>query len=185
MILKTASSVLALTVLLSSATYAADLYVPIDSEPVYYEPGFDWSRAYAGITFTGEFEVDGDDTYFGGGGQLGANYVVGDNYVLGVEGQALVITDGEDDTYYQLFVLGRAGVLITPEALLYGVVGVGYENEFDSSDDGDFAYQLGAGVELAVTEDISLRGQLTGYGYFGDDNAFDYAKATIGINFHF
>lgn len=185
MILKTASSVLAVTVLLSSATYAADLHTPIEPEPAYYEAGFDWNRAYAGVSFTGEFEFEDDDTYFGGGGQVGINYLLGDNYLLGVEGQALVITDGDDDTYYQLFVLGRAGVLVTPDVLLYGIAGVGYEDEFDSSDDGDAAYQLGAGVELAVTDSISLRGQLTGYGYFGGDNAFDYAKATIGINFHY
>lgn len=120
----------------------------------------------------------------GGGVFAGVNFLASENVVLGIEGTAELVTNG-DSTYAELFVLGRAGVLVTPDVLLYGIGGVGYEFEIDDADNNALAYQLGAGVEFAVSDAVSLRAQLTGYGAFDDDELFDYARASVGVAFHF
>lgn len=169
--------------LLAGAAFAADLTIPADEVPV-IDNGFDWEGPYVGASVSGEFSLDDSDDYFGGGVFAGINLLVSESFLLGVEATADVVTDG-DYSYAELFVLGRAGVLVTPDVLLYGIGGVGYEWELDDTDNNDTAYQLGAGIEVAVSDSVTVRGQLTGYGYFEGSDLFDYARATVGVAFHF
>lgn len=169
---------------LSAPVLAADLIVASDEVAVASD-GFDWARPYIGAELAGEFPLfDDGDTYLGGGIFAGVNVLVTDNVLLGIQGTADLVSDG-DETWAELFVLGRAGVLVTPDVLLYGVAGFGYEFDIEETEDNGAAYQLGAGIEFAVTEDVTLRGQLTGYGSFDGDDLFDYARATVGVAFHF
>jgi len=169
---------------LSAPALAADLIVASDEVAVASD-GFDWARPYIGAELASEFPLfDDGDTYLGGGIFAGVNVLVTDNVLLGIQGTADLVSNG-DETWAELFVLGRAGVLVTPDVLLYGVAGVGYEFDVEESDDNGEPYQLGAGIEFAVTEDVTLRGQLTGYGSFDSDDLFDYARATVGVAFHF
>lgn len=169
--------------LFTGSALAADLTVSEYEAPV-IDSGFDWEGPYAGVAASGEFSLDDSEDYFGGGVFAGINFLVSDGFLLGIEGTADLVSDG-DFTYAELFILGRAGVLVTPDILFYGVGGAGYEWDIDDPDVNDTAYQLGAGIEVAVSDAITVRGQLTGYGYFDGDDLFDYARATIGVAFHF
>jgi len=172
----------ALTLLTGSAL-AADLTIPEDEAPV-VSSGFDWEGPYVGVSAAGEFSLDDGDDYFGGGVYAGINFLASESFLLGIEGTADLVSSG-DYTYAELFVLGRAGVLVTPDVLLYGVGGVGYEWDTSDPDSNATVYQLGAGVEVAVADAVTVRGQLTGYGAFDDDDLFEYARASVGIAFHF
>ncbi len=167
----------------AGSALAADLLIPADDVAAVSD-GFDWARPYIGAQVVGEFSLDDGSDYFGGGVFAGVNFLASDNVVLGIEGTADLVSNG-DYTYAELFVLGRAGLLVTPDVLFYGIGGVGYEFDIDDPEDGSTAYQLGAGIEFAVADDVTLRGQLTGYGNFEDDELFDYARATVGVAFHF
>lgn len=170
--------------LLAGSAFAADLTIPSDEAPV-VDNTFSWDGLYVGVAAAGEFELnDGDDSYFGGGVFVGANFLVAESFLIGIEGSFDALTDG-DISFGEAFVWGRAGVLVTPEVLLYGVAGVGVEFELEDNADSTSAYQLGGGVEFAVADNISIRGQLTGYGYFDGDDLFDYAHASVGVAFHF
>ena len=48
-------------------------------------------------------------------------------------------------------------------------------------------YQLGAGVEFAVTDAVTVRGEVVGQGDFNgaSDPFFESAKATVGVFYHF
>lgn len=170
--------------LLTASAFAADLTLPVEEVPIVDEAGFDWARPYVGVSVSGEFATDDSDDYFGGGVFAGVNFLAAETFLLGIEGSADAVSNG-DLTYAELFVLGRAGALVTPDVLIYGIAGVGYEFQLPDGNDAATAYQLGAGIEVAVTEDVTIRGQLTGLGYFGDDSLFDYTRATVGIAFHF
>ncbi|MDB5540395.1 MAG: hypothetical protein JWQ89_2122 [Devosia sp.] len=170
--------------LLTASAYAADLTLPAEEVAVVDEAGFDWARPYVGASVSGEFSTDDSGDYFGGGVFAGVNFLASEGFLLGIEGSADIVTDG-DVSYAELFVFGRAGVILTPNVLVYGIAGAGYEFDIDYPDANDTAYQLGAGIEVAVAEDITVRGQLTGYGYFEGDDLFDYARATVGVAFHF
>lgn len=169
--------------LLSGSAFAADLVLPEDEAPI-VASGFDWEGPYVGASLSGEFSLDDSEDYFGGGVFAGINFLAAESFLIGIEGTADIVSDG-DYTYAELFVLGRAGVLVTPDVLLYGIGGVGYEWDIDDTSSNSTAYQLGAGIEVAVTDSVSVRGQLTGYGYFDGSELFDYARATVGVAFHF
>lgn len=169
--------------LLTGSAFAADLIVSEEPVPA---AGFDWQRAYFGASIAGEFDVTGSggDTYYGGGVFAGINFLASEGFLLGLEGTADLVTDGTD-SYAEFFLLGRGGVLVTPDLLAYGIAGVGYEFDIDDTSINDTAYQLGAGLEYAVSDAVTVRGQLTGYGYFDDSDLFDYARASVGVAFHF
>jgi len=50
-------------------------------------------------------------------------------------------------------------------------------------------YAFGGGLEVAATDAMSIRGEVLGQGFFGDDAPNDggptAAKATVGVLFHF
>lgn len=169
--------------LLAGTAFAADLTMPAGEVPV-VDNGFDWARPYVGASVSSEFSLDDGDDYFGGGVFAGINFLASESFLLGVQVTADAVSDG-DASYGELFVLGRAGILLTPDMLLYGIGGVGFDWELDDPDNNSTAYQLGAGIEVAVSDSVTVRGQLTGYGYFDDSDLFDYARATVGVAFHF
>nr|WP_314257110.1 hypothetical protein [uncultured Devosia sp.] len=173
--------------LLSSAANAADLIIPTSPEPIYEAAGFDWEGLYAGARIGGVFADDalGDtETNLSLGGAVGVNFLPADAFLLGVEATAdYVWTDGDD--YGDFFANVRAGAIVTDSVLVYALAGVGV-----AATDGDSegAYQLGGGVELAVTDSVTIRGEIVGQGFFDDaagDDFFDAAKATVGVFYHF
>ena len=190
-------SALALSV---GAAQAADLIIPTTPQPIIATAsGFDWEGMYAGVRVGGQF-FDGATT-FGGipattgdvtrgviGAAVGVNFIPMDPVLVGVEVTGdYVWGDGAVDTG-EFFANLRAGAVITDNAMIYALAGVGIQTgDGVGSDNG--LYQLGAGVEFAVTDAITVRGEVVGQGDFNEtganDRFFEAAKATVGVFYHF
>ena len=175
-----------IAVVASVGAQAADLIIPTTPEPIYEAAGFSWDGLYAGIEAGGIFADDVDTTGLVGG-IVGVNFTVADPIVIGVELQAdYLFLDGEDAGL--VLALGRVGAVVTDSVLVYAAAGVGTGVGGEGDDDEEGVYALGAGVEVALTDSVSLRGEVLGLGSFDDDandDFFDAAKATVGVFYHF
>ncbi|WP_240233648.1 outer membrane protein [Devosia lacusdianchii] len=169
------------TTLPMGAAFAADLItVPTSTPvevPVYEEPGFDWNGFYAGV-YGGAQNGSVSGTQYGLGVQAGVNAQF-DFYLLGAEVSVHGLTGGNvgNTTYGQI--LGRAGLVVTDNVLVYAAGGYGIDLGAPEEDDA----LLGGGVEFAVTDNISVEAQyLHGFPISGG-NGKD--QVTVGANFHF
>ncbi|GLQ57722.1 outer membrane protein [Devosia nitrariae] len=182
--------------LMASGAQAADLFVPTTPEPVYTAPSsaFSWEGLYTGVELGGFFFDDAlapieGETFGVVGGVVGANFIPMDPILVGVEIQADYIFGNDQDAALVL-ALGRVGAVVTDQVLVYAAGGVG---SIFGDDESEMVYALGAGVEFAVTQNVSLRGEVLGIGDFedadppmvSDDDFFDAAKATVGVFYHF
>lgn len=161
----------ALAVSLASTASAADLLISGPADPIYSSPLFDFEGLYIGAT--------GGGAYTGGlfgtlGVVVGANFAVTDGIIAGIEFQGDTYWNGGFAAYDAL-ALGRIGGFVADNAMIYGDLGAGVLN-------GTPVYALGAGVELAMTDQISVRGDLQGLGTFGATPSV--AKATVGLLWH-
>lgn len=162
---------------------AADLYsVPISSNSVGVpvssgdSGGFDWDGFYAGIYGVAQQSPD-HDTQLGLGLDLGVNAQF-DFFLVGAEVAIQGLSGDTFDTAYGQ-VLGRAGLVVSDQVMIYAAAGLG--TDLTGSD--EFDALLGGGVELAVTEDVTLGAQyLHGFDLEGD-NPKD--QVTVGAKFHF
>ena len=182
MIIRSFLTIAASVALMAGSAVAADLTLPSDAVPV-VDNGFDWEGAHLGASVSGEFALSDGPSYIGGGVFAGYDFLVSENILLGIGGTVDVRTDGESP-YIEAFILGRAGVLVSPDVLLFAIGGVGYGWDFGGEWE-ESAYQLGAGVEFAVADSVTLRGTVTGYGGFEGEDLFYYARTTVGLAFHF
>jgi outer membrane immunogenic protein len=174
------TAILAAALLLSNAAAnAADLHVPVTPEPIYEAAGFDWNGLYVGVHGGGEqYRLA---SFAAIGGVVGFNFLPTDSLLLGVEATA-DYTWNNAGNGVDLFANARAGWLVTDPVLIYALAGVG---TFTSGGNSVNLYQLGGGVEFAVTDQVTVRGQLTGEGNFGGTRLFNAARATVGAAFHF
>lgn len=177
-ILKSTLLAAAATVAIASAAQAADPIMPTPVVPVAPAASvFDWNGFYAGIRVGAENEIDFDETDWLVGAEIGVNAAF-DMFVLGGELAVDYVFDDPEFAYVEGTV--RAGVLLMPEALVYGTVGYGAD-----MDDGSGEHVLaGLGVEFAVAESVSVDGRYV-YGWAQDGADSDIHKFTIGANFHF
>lgn len=160
----------ALAVLTASAAPAADLLTPVD--PIYESPLFDFEGLYIGGSGGGAYAGGG---LFGTlGVVIGANFAVSDGIIAGVEFQGDTYWNGGFAAYDAL-ALGRIGGFVSDNAMIYGDLGAGVLN-------GAPAYAFGGGVELAMNDQLSVRGDLQGLGLFGGTPSV--AKATVGLLWH-
>lgn len=164
----------------AGSVFAADLITiptstPVEM-PVYEEPGFDWSGFYAGV-YGGVQNSAVGGTQYGLGAQAGVNAQF-DFYLLGAEVAVQGITGGNVDTSYGQ-ILGRAGLVVTDDVVIYAAGGYGIDLGAPEEQD----VLLGGGVELAVTDSISVRAQYLHAFPTQGDNPKD--QFTIGANFHF
>ncbi len=160
----------ALAVLTASAASAADILTPID--PVYDSPLFDFEGLYIGATGGGGFT----GTMYGTVGVVvGANFAITDGIIAGVEFQGDTYWNGAGFAAYDALALGRIGGFVADNAMLYGDLGAGVLS-------GTPVYAFGGGVEMAMTDQLSVRGDLQGVGAFG--GAPSAAKATVGLLWH-
>lgn len=161
----------ALAVLMASTASAADLLVDTPADPIYSSPLFDFEGLYFGGTAGGALS----GSLFGTlGVVVGANFAVTDGIIAGVEFQGDTYWNGGFAAYDAL-ALGRVGGFLSDNAMVYGDLGVGLLNSAP-------AYAFGGGVELAMTDNLSVRGDLQGLGVFGGTPSV--AKATVGLLFH-
>ena len=148
---------------------------PVET-PIYDDPGFDWTGFYAGVYGVGQ-NSEAAGLQYGAGVDAGYNVQLG-YVILGGELALHGLLGDDDETAYGQ-ALAKAGLLVTDEVMVYAAGGYGMD--FGDSDDEDAL--LGGGVELAVTENVTMRGQyLHGFPVTGD-NAKD--QVTLGANFHF
>jgi outer membrane immunogenic protein len=182
--------------LMVGGAQAADLIIPTTPQPIYAPAGFDWEGMYVGVRAGGQFTTDAatgvygvsdsSTTYGVIGAAVGVNFIPVDPVLLGVEvtgdylwGGTIVESTGE------FFANLRVGAVVTDSALVYALGGVGTQLQGGTSRG---VYQLGGGVEFAVSDAVTVRGEIVGQGDFdnaGTDAFFETAKATVGVFYHF
>ena len=207
------------TVGFSSATYAADLIIeePIMS-PGVVDVGGNWEGVYLGVFVggaSGTFDdvIDGDvfdtDDSIGLSGWLvgvnaGANFYITDGIVGGIVGDIAwsdVSGDYElnEDLMYSINWQGSLRGKLGFDAgafMPYLTGGLAFANgtaDFESESDSQthIGWTVGAGVEIAATEDLSID-VLYRYSDFGDKTYFDEPEmsldqhaVTVGLNWKF
>ena len=165
--------------LLASQAMAADpITIPLGATSVPLNaaaPVQDWAGFYAGVYGAGRSA--------GNSGGLGAGLSLGYNAALefvlvgaevSVQGYAV---DGDTTAYGQL--LGRAGVFVSDEVMVYAAGGYGIEFGAPAEDE----FLLGGGVEFALNEDVTLRGQYLRS--LPTDGSAAGNQFSLGANFHF
>jgi outer membrane immunogenic protein len=173
----TAAAVMGLMPLGAHAADAITLPVAENPVPIYEDAGFDWNGFYAGVYGVGQFSPVGGSQY-GAGIAAGVNAQF-DFYLVGAEVavQGLFADTASDTTYGQI--LGKGGLVVADDVLLYGAAGYGADLGAPAEDD----FLLGAGVEFSVTDDLTIRAQyLHGFALSG---ANPKEQITLGANFHF
>ena len=138
--------------------------------------GFDWNGFYTGI-FAGANVNQGSEAGLGLGIQAGVNAQF-DFYLVGAEIAVQGLPgDGGTNAYGQ--VLGRAGLVVTDDVVVYAAGGYGMD--LGGVQESDLL--LGGGVELAITDDISVRAQYV-HG-IPLDGGNEKNQFTLGASFHF
>jgi outer membrane immunogenic protein len=160
-------------------SHAADpITVPIDSTgrsvPL-AEGATDWSGFYAGFYGVAQ-QSDANGTQAGFGVTVGVNAQI-DFVLVGAEVNLQGLTGDTVDTAYGE-VVGRGGLVLNDDVLLYAAAGYGWDIAGGESD-----VLAGGGIEFAVNDELSLNAQyLRGFDQAGD-NAKD--QVTLGARFHF
>ena len=144
--------------------------------PVYEEPGFDWSGFYAGLYGVGQ-NSEVAAAQYGLGVQAGVNAQF-DFYLLGAEVAVHGLTGDAGNTSYGQ-ILGRAGLVVTDNVLIYAAGGYGIDLGVPEEDDA----LLGGGLEVALTDSVSVDAQYLRSFPLSGDNAKD--QVSVGANFHF
>jgi len=178
------SSALALAFGLSCApAFAADAIAYTTSAPdaaalPVADGNFDWNGFYAGVYGVTQFSP-GKGAQYGVGLDLGLNAQY-DFYLLGAEVAAHGLNSSDDSSgtsYGQ--VLARGGVLVTDDVAIYAAAGYGLD--LGPADNSQWLF--GGGLEMAVTDNVSLRAQyLHGFANTGEQTT---NQVTIGANYHF
>lgn len=177
--------------LMAGGAQAADLIIPTTPQPIYEAAGFNWEGLYAGVRLGGQFTgttgyatSTNSTTYGVVGGAVGVNFIPMDPVLLGLE-----VTGDYNWTNAtsssEFFANLRVGAVVTDNAMIYALGGVGV---YSSGGTSEGVYQLGGGVEFAVTDAVTVRGELVGQGDFSNtagDTFFESAKATVGVFYHF
>lgn len=190
MFVRSLSLGVAAAALLAGGAQAADLIIPTTPQPIYEAAGFDWEGLYAGVRAGGQFV--GSTAYAGYpinstsgvlGAAVGVNFIPVDPFLIGAEVTGDYIWNNAFSTG-EFFANLRAGAVVTDSVLVYAIGGLGTNNRTGFSQG---VYQLGGGVELAVTDSVTVRGELVGQGDFDGaaDSFFEGAKATVGVFYHF
>ena len=136
----------------------------------------DWNGFYAGVYGVTQASPAGG-TQFGLGLDLGVSARI-EFVLVGAEVAVQGLSGGAGTGAY-VQTLGRAGLAATDDVILYAAAGLGV----DVSPVGGTDALVGGGVELALTDAVSLRGQyLHGFALTG---ANPKNQVSVGANFHF
>lgn len=164
----------------TAAVSAADLIIPTSPEPIYEAGGISWEGLYVGARAGGQWFTAAN--YGVVGGVAGFNFMPADSVVLGAEVTG-DYTWNDARQGGEFFVNIRGGFLASEAVLIYALGGMGLYN---SSDFAAGLFQLGGGVEFALTDAVSIRGEVTAIGdMVSRPRFFDATKATVGVSYHF
>lgn len=187
--LRIVSALVASATFVCGTAFAADLILPSAptvpySAPI-YDAGFQWDGFYAGVLGGAQFAGTTNGVV---GGFIGTNFDVGNGFVAGLELSGDYIFR---DTFRagEFFASGRAGALVTDNVLAYAKAGVGYRTTNNGGPAQGAMYSFGGGLELAVTDAVTVRGEVLGQGFMGsgalNGGAPVAAKTTLGVAYHF
>ena len=104
----------------------------------------------------------------------GSNFTVSDPVIAGIEFQADALLRGTGNTY-DFYALGRLGVLVSSDLMAYAEAGPGWTA-------GVGGYAFGGGAEYALTDMLSVKGEVQGVGNWGAGPSG--AKLQAGLLFH-
>lgn len=163
------------------AALAADAYAPIplssgEALGIYDHADFDWNGFYGGLY--GVAQTNPAGWGYGAGLALGVNKQI-DYFLLGAEVAVHGLTINTANRGYGQ-ILARGGLVLTDELLAYGAVGYG----LDFGPLNNQHILVGGGLEYAVTENVSLRGQYL-YGIPANGTSTPINQVTFGANWHF
>lgn len=178
--------------LAAPGAFAADVTIPAAVPPpvVVAAPpapaGFDWSRAYFGVSAGSWRESnfsDHDGFLSRLMAQAGVNFEVGGGrLVVGVEGQAGVndfLNPGGNGPDFEYAVLGKAGVALGGRVLVYATGGIGNGPNYD------LGTLLGGGLEIGIGSRIGVKAEGLLYRPFGFPGFVDHILVGGGINIYF
>lgn len=158
--------------LLSTSAQAADLLMPANQ--IYDSALFDFEGFYVGGTAgVGAFPGPGGSGMIGV--VVGTNFGVTDAILAGVEFQGDALWNGGGFYGFNALFLGKLGGYLTDDLLVYGTAGAGWVANTPS-------YALGAGIEMAIADQFSVRGEAMATGSWG--GGFNGGKITAGLLWH-
>ena len=132
----------------STAAMAADLIVDVPTPDQIMTSG--WDGGYVGIQ-GGAYTSPalGIDVFVGGNLTVAELFLIGGEIGVG----SVIPYHAFPGIGFDIYGTVRGGVIVGDSAVIYGLLGV--ENDFP----GGLSYYAGAGVEVMVSEDMSIRGQ--------------------------
>ena len=151
------------------AAAAPALAADLITTPPMVEDSFSWEGAYVG-GFISSYPFSGQ---LGAGVELGANFLPAESFLIGVSISGAAYATGFAP---EGFLKGRAG-FVADKVVVYGFGSVG------NFVGGPGLYELGAGLEVAVTDNLSLDAEAGSVGFIGAAPAFPRLEA--GVRFHF
>lgn len=175
--------------LMAGPAAASDFFVPSTPQPFLPFSGFGWEGLYVGVQagalFNGDTPVGTQPagTVQGTiGGVVGVNFIPVDPILVGLEVQGDYVWGSNFDA--GLFLLNaRLGAVVTNEIVVYATGGLGTVIQAGAASG---VYALGGGVEYALTDSVSLRGEVLGLGDFNAGTPFfQSTRATLGAFYHF
>ncbi|MDR3470948.1 MAG: hypothetical protein P4M09_04555 [Devosia sp.] len=151
---------------------ASDLYPAMQPAPAYNPAAFNFNGFYLGAQGGGVL-----GSYQGGeiGVVAGANFDVASPIIAGLEFQGDWLPGSSSSTTYDFFILGRGGVLVSDSLMAYAEIGPGWIG-------GAQSYAFGGGGEYALTDVLSVKGEVLGVGAWGASPSS--AKIQAGLLFH-
>ena len=158
--------------LMTSGAHAADLLMPANQ--IYDSPLFNFEGFYVGGTAgLGAFPGPGGSGMIGV--VVGANFAVTDALMTGVEFQGDALWNGGGLYGFDALFLGKLGGFLSDDMLVYGTAGGGWIANTPS-------YGIGAGIEMAIAPQVSVRGEGMITGAWGA--GISGGKITAGVLWH-
>jgi len=173
---------LVIAMLIAAAPFGAraadEITLPVSSDKSIPVSGgeFDWNGFYAGVYGVTQSSSAGGVQY-GLGLDVGANTRL-EMVLVGGEVDLQQMTGGAGSTT-SVQALGKAGVALTDDVVLYALGGVG--TDVGSISDTDALF--GGGLQMAVTSNVSVDARYV-HG-FALSGANPKDQLTLGANFHF
>lgn len=165
----------------TGSVVAADVgVIPISNGPnipIAGDAAFDWSGFYAGV-YSGVQRSDSVGSPAALGVDLGVNAQF-EFYLIGAEVAVHGIAGADAGTSSYGQILGRAGLIVSDNVAVYAAGGYGID--LGTSDEQDML--LGGGVELAVSDRVSIRAQYLHGFPLGGETPKD--QVTLGASYHF
>ena len=147
------------------------------ADPIYDSPMFNFDGVYVGVQAGGMWQwtpapgvITGD-----AGAMAGANFSINQSLIAGVEFQGNGFIDMSGLKGWDALFLGHFGGFVTDSAIIYAAAGAG-------TTDTTMVYALGGGVEAAVADQLSVRGEVLALAPWGSMPTT--AKATLGLIWH-